>query len=76
MDEVARNKEEFDSLLASCDLLETPFDQSQFEADISALQGKLEQCGEVGRDVARALKRGGPPFFLGQILFDVVIRMC
>ena len=28
------------------------------------------------RDVARALKRGGPPFFLGQILFDVVIRMC
>ena len=28
------------------------------------------------RDVARALKRGGPPFFLGQIFFDVVIRMC
>ena len=28
------------------------------------------------RDVARALKRCGSPFFLGQILFDVVIRMC
>ena len=32
--------------------------------------------GEKYRDVARALKRGGPPFFLGQILFVVVIRMC
>ena len=30
----------------------------------------------IARDLAKALKRGGPPFFLGQILFGVVIRMC
>ena len=30
----------------------------------------------ANRDLAKASKRGGPPFFLEQILFDVVIRMC
>ena len=30
----------------------------------------------INRDVARSLKGGGPPYSLGQILLDVVIRKC
>lgn len=45
--EVAKSKEEFEDLLASCDLLETPFDQTHFQAEISALHDKLDHCKAV-----------------------------
>ena len=51
--EVEQKKSAFDVLLAACDLLETPFDQSQFESDVSGLQEKMAECDKVcaGRDV-------------------------
>ena len=45
--EVNQQRMQFDSLLSSCDLLETPFDQTQFENDVSQLQEKLAQCDKV-----------------------------
>ena len=51
--EVEQKRSAFDVLLAACDLLETPFDQSQFESDVSGLQEKMAECDKVcaGRDV-------------------------
>ena len=40
-------RSEFEQLLSSCDLLETPFDQSQFESDVSQLQAKMDDCDKV-----------------------------
>ena len=46
-DDVELQRKEFDSLLVSCDLLETPFDRSQFESDIGMLREKMALCGQV-----------------------------
>ena len=45
--EVGVQRSEFEQLLSSCDLLETPFDQSQFESDVSQLQAKMDDCDKV-----------------------------
>ncbi len=37
----------FDELLTSCGLLQTPFDQSQFESDVSALKERMKLCDKV-----------------------------
>ena len=47
--EVDKEREVFEKLLTSCDLLATPFDQSQFESDVSALKDKMNQCEKVQR---------------------------
>jgi len=47
--EVGVQRSEFEELLASCDLLETPFDQSQFECDVSKLQARMADCDKVRR---------------------------
>lgn len=44
---VNQRRSKLDALLASCDLLETPFDQSQFEKNVSELQEKMAQCDQV-----------------------------
>ena len=46
-DEVAAKRSRFDSVLSSCELLETPFDQSQFEKDVGALKEQLKNCDQV-----------------------------
>ncbi len=45
--EVADCRSQCEELLGSCELLETPFDQSKFESDVSLLQGKMAACEEV-----------------------------
>ncbi len=45
--EVADSRSQCEELLGSCELLETPFDQSKFESDVSLLQGKMAACEEV-----------------------------
>ena len=45
--EVAAERSRFDSVLSSCELLETPFDQSQFEKDVGALKEQLKNCDQV-----------------------------
>ena len=42
-----QKRAEFDAVLSSCDLLETPFDQSHFESDVSGLQEKMAECDKV-----------------------------
>lgn len=42
-----KERAQFDELLTSCGLLETPFDQSQFESDVSASKDKMKQCEKV-----------------------------
>lgn len=44
---VNQRRSKLEALLASCDLLETPFDQSQFEKNVSELQEKMAQCDQV-----------------------------
>ena len=44
---VNQRRSKLEALLASCDLLETPFDQSQFEKNVSELQEKMTQCDQV-----------------------------
>lgn len=44
---VNERQSKLEELLASCDLLETPFDQSQFEKNVSELQEKMAQCDQV-----------------------------
>ena len=46
-DAVSQRRSKLEALLASCDLLETPFDQSQFEEKVSELQEKMAQCDQV-----------------------------
>ena len=44
---VNERRSKLEALLESCDLLETPFDQSQFEKNVSELQEKMAQCDQV-----------------------------
>ena len=44
---VNERRSKLEELLASCDLLETPFDQSQFEKNVSELQEIMAQCDQV-----------------------------
>lgn len=44
---VNQRRSKLEALLASCDLLETPFDQSRFEKDVSELQEKMSLCDQV-----------------------------
>ena len=44
---VNERRSKLEALLASCDLLETPFDQTQFEKNVSELQEKMAQCDQV-----------------------------
>lgn len=44
---IEQEKAGFDRLLESCGLLETPFDQSQFESDVRAMNEKMKQCEKV-----------------------------
>ena len=44
---VNQRRSKLEALLASCDLLETPFDQSQFEKNVSELQERMAQCDQV-----------------------------
>lgn len=46
---IERERAGFDQLFEFCGLLETPFDQSQFESDVSAMNDKMKQCEKVGR---------------------------
>lgn len=46
-DEVAIVRKDFENLLKSCDLFDTPFDTTKFEADINSLQDKLNHCDKV-----------------------------
>ena len=46
---VNQRRSKLEDLLATCDLLETPFDQSQFEKNVDELQEKLAQCDQVGK---------------------------
>lgn len=45
--EVEKERADFEKVLTSCGLLETPFDQSQFERDVSSLKDKMNQCEKV-----------------------------
>lgn len=45
--DIEKERAKLEQLLASCGLLETPFDQSQFESDVSALKDKMKQCEKV-----------------------------
>lgn len=44
---VNQRRSKLEALLASCELLETPFDQSQFEKNVSELQERMAQCDQV-----------------------------
>ena len=44
---VNERRSKLEALLASCDLLETPFDQTQFEKNVSELQEKMAECDQV-----------------------------
>ena len=44
---VIQRRSKLEDLLATCDLLETPFDQSNFEKNVSELQEKMSQCDQV-----------------------------
>ena len=46
-DEVEKQRSEFDRLLQSCDLSDTPFDQTQFDSDVTALRDMLAACDNV-----------------------------
>ena len=46
-DAVNQRRSKLEDLLASCDLLETPFDQSHFEKNVSELQEKMSLCDQV-----------------------------
>ena len=45
--EVEQQRSEFDELLVSCDLQDTPFDQTHFESDVTALREQLAMCDKV-----------------------------
>ena len=45
--EVDKTRAEFETLLSSCDLFDTPFDATKFEADVSALQDRINLCEKV-----------------------------
>ena len=42
-----QQRSEFDQLLQSCDLYDTPFDQTQFESDVTAMREQLATCDKV-----------------------------
>ena len=44
---VNQRRSNLEDLLATCELLETPFDQSHFEKNVNELQEKLTQCDQV-----------------------------
>lgn len=45
--EVDKTRSEFESVLSSCDLFDTPFDATRFEAGVSTLQDKINHCEKV-----------------------------
>ena len=45
--EVEKQRSEFDQLLQSCDLYDTPFEQTQFESDVTAMREQLAACDKV-----------------------------
>lgn len=45
--EVEQWRSKFDDLLQSCDLYDTPFEQTQFENDVTALKEHLAACDKV-----------------------------
>ena len=45
--EVEKRGCNFEEVLTSCDLLDTPFDHTQFENDISELQSKIKSANKV-----------------------------
>ena len=45
--EVEQWRSKFDDLLQSCDLYDTPFEQTQFENDVTALKDHLAACDKV-----------------------------
>lgn len=49
--EVEKVRANFEALLSSCDLFDTPFDATKFEADISALQERLNHCDKVSTHI-------------------------
>ncbi len=53
--EVEKEKSDFETTLSSCGLLETPFDQSQFESEVSALKDKMNQCDKVSQCLSSRL---------------------
>ena len=42
-----KQRSEFEGLLQSCDLYDTPFDQTQFEGDVTSLKEQLAGCDKV-----------------------------
>jgi hypothetical protein len=58
-DAIERENGAFNHLVESCGLLETPFDQSQFESDVGAMADKVKQCERVCGDAVcrRAVQR-------------------
>ena len=47
--EIEKERADFEVVLTSCGLLETPFDRSKFENDVTALKDTLNQCEKVGK---------------------------
>ena len=47
-----RQRSEFDDLLQSCDLYDTPFDHTHFEGDVTALKDQLGSCDKVRHDTS------------------------
>ena len=44
---VSQRRSKLEDILASCELLETPFDHSKFEKNVSDLQEKMALCDKV-----------------------------
>lgn len=42
-----QQRSEFDNLLQSCDLYDTPFEQTQFESDVTAMKEQLTSCDKA-----------------------------
>ncbi len=59
--EVGDCRSQFEALLGSCELLETPFDQTKFESDVNLLQEKMALCDTVSLCVL-------PVFFIPRAL--------
>ena len=45
--DVERQRSEFDNLLQSCDLHDTPFDHTHFESDVTSLRDQMATCDKV-----------------------------
>ena len=71
---VNQRRSKLEDVLASCELLETPFDHSKFEENVSKLQDSMALCDKVNGWTAPAVYCIDEKSWHGILCQDVVVK--